>query len=135
MNVAAELIREVESYGTTVTIDGEQLKLLKGKQLPAPLLDKLKAHRNEIQEIVMLDQKARQEGFMSLHIGEVYERQIGQYSHAFIILNESGKWDAWRETWGQKTTKSRSHKVIQSGCSTFEYALVKTKQYLQYLNK
>lgn len=135
MSIAVELIREAETYGTTVTIDGEQLKLLKGKLLPPSFLDKLKANKDEIQEVMRLDLKARQEGFMSLWIGGVYERQITHNSHVFIIQNDSGTWDAWRETWSQKGMRSTSCKVIESECVSFEYALVKAKQYLQYLNK
>lgn len=80
------------------------------------------------------DQKAYESGFNTLQPGEVYMRQVTASGIVFIIKNEAGKFDAWRETWSQKEPKSVSSKDVAMG-ATFDYAILKAKQYIGYFTK
>lgn len=133
MNTAIELIRELEAYGAYVDIEGEQLKLIRGKSLPTSLLDKARMRKADIVEVLERDQKARKAGFVPLLTGEVYERQYSLTSHVFIMM-ESNEWNAWRESWQQGTKDSASQKQIAERVN-FDLALVKANQYIQYLTK
>lgn len=133
MIATADLIRELEHYGAFVEIEGSQLKLIRGKLLSPSLLDKIRAHKGEIIELLSKDQKARSAGFLSLHIGTVYERQYSPASHVFVIL-EAGKWSSHRETWSQGRSQSVSYKQIAERVS-FDRALLKAKQYIGYVSR
>jgi hypothetical protein len=138
MNAAIELMREAESFGAAVDISGDQLILVRGKLLPTLLLEKMRSAKPAIIEIMERDRKAKETGFLALHSGEVYEWQISDNSHVFVIQNESGKWDAWRETWnGRSQTGSTAPKAISSkeivSNGSFDMALLKAKHYIETL--
>lgn len=137
MIAAAELIREAEAAGAIVTMDGEQLKLVHGKLLPAPLVEKMKLNKPGILEVMKRDLEAKAAGFLTLLSGEVYQRQISYNSLVFIALNDSGKWYAWRESWSRQeqatACKSVSSKDIVNGL-IFDHVMFKAKQYIERLN-
>jgi hypothetical protein len=80
------------------------------------------------------DQKAHDIGFNTLQSGQAYMKQITDNGIVFIVKNDSGKYDAWRESWNHNDKKSVSHKNITTG-STFDLALLKAKQYIGYFQK
>lgn len=133
MSVAIKTIHEVESAGAVVEIEGEQLKLIRGKLLSPSLLELVKANKAEVIEILTRDQKARSAGFIPLLSGEVYERQFSLTSHVFVMM-ELNKWNAHRETWEKGKIQSVSQKRIATGVS-FDMALLKAKQYISFVTK
>lgn len=138
MSAAVASIREAEAAGALVTMEGEQLKLIRGTLLPAALLDKLRTSKAEILEVLKRNQKAKESGFLTMMIGEAYERQVSDNGHVFVIRNESGKWDAWRESWGREESstarKSTSSKDIRMDVP-FEMALLKATHYIDNLSR
>jgi hypothetical protein len=91
MMAAAELIRRVEAAGSDIVIEGERLKLVRGKLLPSPLVEELRAEKSEILEILMRDQKAKEAWFQTLLTGDVYMCKIVDNAYVFVIRSECGK--------------------------------------------
>jgi hypothetical protein len=80
------------------------------------------------------DQKAHDIGFNTIQSGQMYMKQITDSVIIFIVQNDSGKYDCWRETWTRSEQKSTSHKDITKQ-ATFNYALLKAKEYIGYFTK
>lgn len=130
MNSAVQIICEIESASASVAMEGEQLKLVRGKLLSTSLLDLVRANKAEVIEVLTRNKNAKEEGFLSLVSGEVYERQYSPTSHVFIIM-ESNYWNAHRETWQQGKKDSASYNQIVKRVS-FDMALLKARQYIEY---
>jgi hypothetical protein len=131
MIAAVKIINEVEAVGTIVKMEGEKLKLIRGKLLSPSLLELVRANKPELIEVLTRDQKARQAGFIPLISGEVYERQYSPTSHVFVTM-ESNLWTAHRETWKPGKKESVSKKQIAELVS-YDMALLKAQQYIEYV--
>jgi hypothetical protein len=131
MSIALAIIYEVETSGVALGLEGNELRLVRGKTLPPPLLDKIKTHKSEIVDLLDRDRKARDAGFLPLCSGEVYERQIQEHSHVFVMKNEDG-WTASRESWKKGRVRSVStQEFLRKG--SFDLALMKAKQYVDFM--
>lgn len=127
-----DLIHEVESYGSLVSLDGDRIMVTNFKRLPSSTVDKLKSHKSEIIEVLTHDMLARKNGFLPLHSGEVYERQLTQEMHVFI-MREHGTWSSWRESF--KAGTSAGIKPLAYKGSTFNVALMRAKEYVDYMTR
>lgn len=134
MSRALAVMREAMAAGTMFVLEDGNIKLERGKCLPLPLVEMIRIHKAEIVQILQRDRKARAAGFLPLVTGEAYEHQIAQNSHVFIML-EGDKWNAWRESWPQGRRKSTSMKEIVSGVMSFELALFKARNYVEFVGK
>jgi hypothetical protein len=137
MMQAIRIIREAESLGVAFSVEGERLRITQGGILPLPQLEELKKNKTGVIKLLQQDDKARDAGFLPLIPFEVYEKQLTPNAHVFVAKNESGKWDVWRETFGQLQSvidedesirkmmrKSNYVKVIVTNAATLDYALV-----------
>jgi hypothetical protein len=133
MNIVDQILHEVEACGSRIAIDENKLKIIRGKLLNTDTINLINSNKAEIMEVLARDQKARNEGFIPLISGQVYERQYSKTSHVFIML-DSNYWTACKATWLKGKTQSVSHRVIVE-YANFDLALLKATQYINFVTE
>jgi hypothetical protein len=129
----ADFYLELWQLGVDLSLEGDKVKVEVVSFLTPPLLDKLKASKDALKELLKMDQKAKEAGFLVLENGTTYSRQYSKNGYIFLS-REGDKWSAWRETWGKDGGVSMSTSVIISAVG-FDLALLKANQRLEYVSK
>lgn len=129
----ADFYLELWQLGVDLSLEGDKVKVEGVSFLTPPLLDKLKASKDALKELLKMDQKAKEAGFLVLENGTTYSRQYSKNGYIFLA-RENDKWSAWRETWGKDGGVSMSTSVIISAVG-FDLALLKANQRLEYVSK
>jgi len=129
----AEIINTAKQAGCELLAEGEYIRITNTKCLPALLKEKIREHKAHILKFLNRDIQAKRAGFMIGLTGQVYTRSLSKNSIVFIEQIDN-KWEAWRETYQKGKCKAVSVKIICSA-STFEYVLLKTKNYFDYIER
>jgi len=127
------IIHSVDQFGADLLCDGEHLHIKKAKYLSDSIIASIREWKWEILAILEKDNQASQAGFMIAISGELYTANLSNVSSIYIEHIES-RWQGWRETHYPHQYKAISSKIIATG-NTFEYVLLKVKQYLDYIIK
>lgn len=127
------IIQSVERLGAELLLDGDHIRIKKGKYLPDSIIACIEDNKREILAILDRDDRAKQAGFMVAIPGELYTVTLSNVSSIYIEHIEGG-WEAWRETHYTYQHKAISSKIIATG-NTFDFVLLKVKQYLVYIIK
>lgn len=127
------LIQSVDQLGAELLPDSDHIRIKKGKYLPDSITASIVDHKREILAILERDNQAKQAGFMIAITGELYTNTLSNISSVYIERIENG-WEAWRETYYPHQRKAIRSKSIATG-NTFDFVLLKVKQYLDYIIK
>jgi hypothetical protein len=131
MMESLKLMEYVEAIGHEFSLEGEKLRIAKGKHLPNTLKNEILYHKNEWIGILQRDQQANSIGFMIGLPGTLYTRTVSHSSVAYIEI-KNNEWYVWRETYQRGRIKAISTKTIAQS-KTFEYALKKADNYFRYV--
>lgn len=127
------LIQSVDQLGAELLPDSDHIRIKKGKYLPDSITASIVDHKREILAILERDNQAKQAGFMIAIPGELYTVTLSNVSSIYVEHIE-GVWEARRETHYPHQRQAISSKIIATG-NTFEFVLLKVKQYLDYIIK
>ncbi|MDQ0880959.1 hypothetical protein [Peribacillus sp. V2I11] len=93
----ANIIQSVEQLGAELLLDGDHIRIKKGKYLPDSLIASIPGNKRGILAILERDDQVKRIGFMVAIPGELYTVTLSNVSSIFIEYIEGG-WQAWRET-------------------------------------
>ncbi|PGR96900.1 hypothetical protein COC61_11015 [Priestia megaterium] len=127
------IIQSVDRLGAELLLEGNHIRIKKGKYLPVSITASIGNHKREILAILERDNQAKRAGLMIAIPGELYTVTLNNVSSVYFEHIEDG-WEARRETHYPHQSKAISSKIIAIG-NTFEFALQKVKQYLDYIIK
>lgn len=127
------LIQSVDQLGAELFPDSDHIRIKKGKYLPDSIIASIGEHKWEILAILERDNQAKRAGFMIAIPGELYTATLSNASSIYVE-HIGDRWQAWRETNYPHQRKRIRSKIIASG-KTFEFVLLKVKQYLDYIIK
>jgi hypothetical protein len=127
------IIQSVERLGAELLLDGDHIRIKKGKYLPDSIIASIGGNKGGILAILERDDRAKRAGFMVAIPGELYTVTLSNVSIIYVEHIEGG-WEAWRETHYPNLRKAASSKIIATG-NTFDFVLQKVKQYLVYIIK
>jgi hypothetical protein len=127
------IFQSVDQLGAELLLDGAHIRVKKGKYLPDSIITSIGDHKREILAILERDNQAKQAGFMIAIPGELYTASLSNVSSIYVEHIDD-RWQAWRETHYPYQRKTISSKIIATG-NTFDFVLLKVKQYLDYIIK
>ncbi|MDX8045444.1 hypothetical protein SH601_05520 [Gracilibacillus sp. S3-1-1] len=133
MTEVIKLLEYAEALGHQFYLEGDNLRITRGKHLPGYLKTHIVDHKQGLIESLRRDEQAQSIGFMVGISGLLYNQSVSRYSEAYIELIDN-KWHAWRETYHKGRKKAISTKVIAE-VNTFEEVIKKAERYLLYVNK
>lgn len=133
MMECTSIIESVDRLGDELLSDGDHIRIKEGKYLPDSIIACIGDHKLEILAILERDNKAKRAGFMIAIPGEMYTATLSKVSSIYVEHIEEG-WQGWRETHFSHQCKAISSKIIATG-NTFDFVLLKVKQYLDYIIK
>ncbi|PGT73606.1 hypothetical protein [Priestia megaterium] len=127
------IIQSVDRFGAELLLEGNHIRIKKGKYLPRSITASIGDHKREIVATLEKDNQAKRAGLMIAISGELYTAKLNNVSSIYFEHIEGG-WEAWRETHYPHQYKAISSKIIATG-NTFDFVLLKVKQYLDYIIK
>lgn len=127
------IIQSVDRLGAELLQEGNHIRIKKGKYLLSSITASIGDHNREILAILERDNQAKRAGLMIAIPGELYTVTLNNVSSVYFEHIENG-WEARRETHYPHQYKAISSKIIANG-NTFEFVLLKIKQYLDYIVK
>lgn len=133
MTEAIKLLEYSEALGHQIYLEGDKIRIVRGKHLPGYLKTHIVDHKQELIESLQRDELAQSIGFMVGLSGMLYNQSVSRHSEAFIELLD-GKWYVWRETHQRGRKKAINTKTIAK-VTTFEQAIAKADRYMKYINK
>lgn len=130
-----KLVEYAEAIGHELSLEGDNLRIAKGKYLPGYLKQEIINHKADIIEAMRNDLQAKEIGLMIGITGSHYMWTVSRFSTAYMQLY-NGEWVAWRETYqeGEGKQEPISHKVIARG-NTFDYVLQEFQKYMKYISR
>lgn len=131
MSEALKLMKHLESIGHGLMMEGESLRIVRGKNLPPSLLDEISTHKKQILSIFRQDAEAKATHFIIGISGTLYMRTLNRFSTVYLEC-ENDKWSAWRETYKPGHPSSSSSKTIVLP-SSFGAAIEEVEKYFQYI--
>lgn len=131
MNEAQKLIKHLEAIGHGLNLEGDNLRIMRGKHLPPSIRDEVINHKKEIISVLKRDSEAKAAHFIVGIPGILYMRSVSCFSTVYIGC-EADKWQAWRETYQQGRAAACSFKTINAS-SSFGVALLEAEKYFQYI--
>jgi len=130
---ALELMEYAEAIGHGFSLDGEQLRIKRGKHLQGELRRRIIQNKPQIVVVLEQDQQARQSDFIVGIPGTLYFRSVSKRSAVYIECVD-GQWEARRETYQKGKRQAVSIKTIVEA-ATFDYALDKAVSYFMHLER
>lgn len=127
-----QLLKEVEGLGCVVSSEMKKLKLHDPRPITNEIRELLKKNKSEIIKLLDQQEKARKEGWIVYHYGEVYEKQISLNSFVYLFLEEDGTYTAWRGTWREVTSPYSQKIIIQK--VDFETAYKRANNYIEWFH-
>ncbi|MCY8233894.1 hypothetical protein [Priestia endophytica] len=130
---ALKVFQLIEQLGFGLIAEGNDIRIKRGEVLPAALRDNVIEYKPQILAMLKRDKKAKVNGLMIGIPGKLYTVTLSKISSIYIEQIEGG-WEAWRETHYPCQRKLISSKIIANG-NTFDFVLLRVKQYLDYINR
>lgn len=131
MSEALKLMEHLESIGHGLMMEGESLRIVRGKNLPPSLLNEISIHKKQILSILKQDAEAKAAYFLIGIPGTMYMRTLGRFSTVYLEC-EKDKWSAWRETYKPGYPSSSGSKTIVPP-SSFGAAIEEVEKYFHYI--
>ncbi|PGR23024.1 hypothetical protein COC52_24840 [Priestia megaterium] len=128
---ALKVIQFAEQIECELLEEGQHIRVMNIKCLPAPLEEKIKEHKVEILRMLMRDQQAKEAGFIIGLSGTVYTLSLNKNTMVYIEQIRSN-WESWQEAYQKGKNPVIKVRVICNG-SPFEYVLLKTKSYIDHI--
>lgn len=126
-----ELVEHLESIGYLMVMEGDQLRIKRGKHLPPHLKEKIRQNKFLIIDMLERDEAARKSGFLTGIRGRLYFRSISKQRTVYIERIDD-MWEAWRETYQLGRKEAVSLKIICKD-ESFYYVLQKVNDYIKYI--
>jgi hypothetical protein len=123
-----EFYQELWSSGVDLILEGANIRIKGLSKLSSSQLTQLKNHKQEMIELLRMDHKAKEAGFLIMENGAAYLHQYSKTGFIFVV-KDGDKWNAWRETWSN--TGSATGVIVSN--ATFDLALLKAKQRYDYI--
>jgi hypothetical protein len=128
-----EWLEYTEAIHHEIGLEGDKLRIFRGKHLPGNLKEQILHHKTGILEILENDIAAKGIGLLVGIPGTLYMWTISRFSTAYMELYNN-EWIAWRETYQVGGRKAISYKIIAQG-NKFDYVLMQFKKYIDYIKK
>lgn len=127
------LVEYLSSIGHELSVEGEQIRIKRGKHLPPQLKEQVKQNKPEIIEMLERDQEARKIHFLVGITGTLYSKSVSRKSVVYIEqFNDI--WKSWRETYREERKQAVSYKTICED-ESFYYVLQKASDYFKYIER
>lgn len=127
MRETLRIVQYVDALGHDLGLEGEQLRIVRGKYLPPALKELIIQRKEEIFDMLDRDDKAKQSGFLIGLSGTLYFKSISKNSNVYIEMI-NGLWYGWRETYQRGKGVATSLNEM-SDC--FEDVLLRIECYIQ----
>lgn len=128
-----KLMEYMESIGYGLSLEGDQLRINRGKHLPPQLKEQIRQNKFTIIDIFERNCAARECGLLIGISGTLYFRAVSKQSTVYIEEIKN-KWIAWRETYQIGKESSVRHRVIVEA-DTFNYVLLEVKSFFDYIDR
>lgn len=133
MMESLKLMEYTEADGHELSLEGENIRIAKGKNLPSNLKEQIIYHKTGILDILKKDKAAKEIGLMIGISGTLYFWTVSSYSSAYVE-HYNNEWIAWSEAYQVSRKKAISYKIIAQG-NKFDCVLMQFKKYIDYIKK